>query len=168
MRRMLALCAVLAISGCSAISGQKAPAPKPAHPQFKNLQVLPRTITHDELVATMRTYARSLGTRCDHCHVETVVDGKERSDFASDAKPEKNVARAMMRMVAAVNGDYLAQVNVHGQKVACATCHRGHTVPEQWTPPPPPERRPEGHPEAPAPPAPPAMPAPVPAPIPGL
>jgi hypothetical protein len=51
-------------------------------------------------------------------------------NFASDAKPEKNVARAMMKMVHAANADYLSKVNPHGQMVTCNTCHRGHTVPD--------------------------------------
>ena len=151
MRRLPILLVVLSlVAACAAISTQKSQAPKPDNLQFKNLQVLSPNITHDELVATMRTYARSLGTRCDHCHLETMVNGKEQTDFASDAKPEKNVARTMMRMTRAINGDYVSHVNAHGQSVTCATCHRGHTVPEQWTPPPP-QPRPENPQPAPAP-----------------
>lgn len=161
MRRLLIVLIAASIAGCTAISSQKAQPPKTDNLQFKNLQVLSPTLTRDELVATMRTYARSLGTRCDHCHVQTMVDGKEQNDFPSDAKPEKKVARTMIRMTLALNRDYVSHVNAHGQTVTCATCHRGHTVPEQWTPPPPPAR-PEGerHPEGATPPPPtPAPPA---------
>lgn len=156
MRRSLVLVAVLAIAGCTAISKQKAQPPKPDNLQFRNLRVLSPNLTHDELIATMKSYARSLGTRCEHCHVVTEVDGREQNDFASDAKPEKNVARTMMRMTASINSEFLARVNVHGQKATCATCHRGRTVPEQWTPPAPQPRPAEGAASPQTPPPPPA------------
>jgi hypothetical protein len=158
MRRLLIALVSLSIAGCTAISQQKAQPPKADNLQFKNLKVLSPTLTRDELIGTMRTYARSLGTRCEHCHVQTIVDGKEQNDFPSDAKPEKNVARQMIRMTLALNRDYVSKVNEHGQSVTCATCHRGHTVPEQWTPPPP-QPRPDA--EHAAPPPPPPTPAPV-------
>ena len=149
MRRLLIALVTLSIIGCTAISQQKAQPPKNDNLEFKNLKVLSPNLTRDELVSTMRTYARSLGTRCEHCHVQTMVNGKEQSDFPSDAKPEKNVARTMIRMTLALNRDYVSKVNEHGQTVTCATCHRGHTVPEQWTPPPPAPRPEAEHPPAP-------------------
>jgi hypothetical protein len=56
---------------------------------------------------------------------------KEQFDFPSDAKPEKHAAREMLRMVHAVNADYVSKVNPHRQEVTCWTCHRGQTVPAQ-------------------------------------
>ncbi|MGZ7032023.1 MAG: c-type cytochrome [Thermoanaerobaculia bacterium] len=159
MRQFLPVCLVaIVVIGCTAISQQKAIPASPDQLQFKNLKVLPPTITHDQLVATMRNISRSLGTRCEHCHVQTATEPKEVFDFASDAKPEKNVARTMMRMTAHINADYVSKVNENGLSVACSTCHRGKTVPENWQPPAPPA------PAAPAAPAPPAPAAPVPKP----
>jgi hypothetical protein len=133
----------LFLAACAAMQQQKAQAARADTGEFHNLQIFPQNITHDELIANMRGFARALGTRCDHCHAANPPGSKEQFDFASDAKPEKNVARAMLRMVHSANNDYLAKVNPHGQMVTCNTCHRGHTVPDanapaESTPPPPP------------------------------
>ena len=131
--RGLALVAALFIAACAAISQQKAQKPTADNLEFHNLRVLPPNITHDELIATMRGIARSLGTRCNHCHVANPPEAKEEFDYSSDAKPEKRVARTMLRMVRTINADYVSKVNAHGQKVTCFTCHRGQTVPETQT-----------------------------------
>ena len=129
--RTLALGLGLFLAACAAMQQQKAQASRAADTgEFHNLQVFPSNISHDELIANMRGFAKALGTRCDHCHVANPPGSKEQLDFPSDAKPEKNVARAMLRMVHAVNFDYLAKVNPHGQMITCNTCHRGHTVPD--------------------------------------
>lgn len=130
--RFVALTAALLLAACAAIQQQKQEV-RADTGEFKNLKVLPQNITHDELIATMRGFAAALGTRCDHCHVENPAGSKERFEFASDKKPEKNVARTMLRMTRTVNAEYLSHVNEHGQTVTCMTCHLRHTVP----PPPP-------------------------------
>jgi len=133
---------VLSISGCTAIQQQKAMPAKADNLEFHNLQVLSPNITHDELIATMRGFARALGTRCEHCHVQTATDPRPQFDFPSDAKPEKKIARTMIRMVRSINGDYISKLPKNGEegpeKVTCGTCHRGHTVPEPFNPPAPP------------------------------
>lgn len=131
------------LAACAAMQQQKAQAARADSGEFHNLQLFPQNITHDELIANMRGFARSLGTRCDHCHAANPPGSKEQFDFASDAKPEKNTARTMMRMMRAANNDYLAKINPHGQMLTCNTCHRGHTVPDtnapaESAPPPPP------------------------------
>jgi hypothetical protein len=136
--RFVAVTVALLLAACAAIQQQKKEI-RADTGEFHNLKVLPQNITHDELVATMRGFSRALGTRCDHCHAENPPGSKERFDFASDAKPEKNVARTMLRMTQAINGEYLAKVNPHDQNVTCMTCHRGNTVP-----PPPPAAPAEG------------------------
>jgi hypothetical protein len=139
MRRVLVLgLGLVLIAGCTAIRQQKAEAAKADNLEFHNLRVLSPNIAHDELIATMRGFARSLGTRCEHCHVVTKTEPKQELDFVSDAKPEKNIARTMIRMTRSINGEYISTLPRHEeapQTVSCATCHRGHTTPEQWTPP---------------------------------
>ncbi len=92
-----------------------------------NLQVLPKTMTQQEVVAVMRTFTQGLGVMCDHCHVGT------QADRAKDDKPEKAVARKMMKMVMAINDDFLKDVGTAPepgkQKVTCFTCHRGAVKP---------------------------------------
>jgi len=143
MRRLVPLgLSVILVFGCTAISQQKSIPASPDQLEFKNLKILPPNITHDELIATMRNIARSLGTRCDHCHVQTATEPREIFDFPSDAKKEKNAARTMLAMTRRMNADYLSKVNEHGQMITCATCHRGKTVPEKWEPPAPPQPAP--------------------------
>ena len=134
--RAVAVTAALLLAACAAIRAQKQQQVRADASEFKNLQVLPSNISHDELIATMRGFARALGTRCDHCHVPNPPGSKEQFNFASDAKKEKNIARTMLRMTRAINSDYLPRVDPRGQKVACITCHLGH--PEPPPPPPPP------------------------------
>ena len=134
--RAIAVTAAFLLAACAAIRAQKHQQVRADASEFKNLQVLPSNIKHDDLIATMRGFARALGTRCDHCHVENPPGSKERFNYASDAKKEKNIARTMLRMTQAVNAEYLAKVNPHGQNVTCITCHQGHTVPPPPPPPP--------------------------------
>jgi hypothetical protein len=134
MRKYLVLIGLLA-AACAAINQQKAMPARADQLQFKNLKILPPDIQRDELIAIMRGYARSLGVRCEHCHVETGEGPNAKRDFASDAKPEKEVARAMMRMTQHINAEYVSKVNEHGTTVTCYTCHRGKVVPESTLPP---------------------------------
>jgi hypothetical protein len=129
-----ALTLSLFLAACAAVQQQKAQASRTDNGEFHNLQLFPQNITHDELIANMRAFAKALGTRCDHCHAANPPGSAEQFDFASDAKPEKNTARAMMKMVHAVNADYLSKVDPHGEAVTCNTCHRGHTVPDTSAP----------------------------------
>jgi hypothetical protein len=151
----LALVLVL-ILGCTT-TAQTTPAVQQAPSQFKNVQVLPKTLTRPELIAIMRTFTRGLGVRCNHCHVVTETTPEEKLDFPSDAKEEKRVARVMIQMTQQINGPWLERVEEaeghHEEepaatsteaaapaqpRVACWTCHRGKTEPEMPPPPPPP------------------------------
>ncbi len=127
---MLGAAIVALAAGCAAIRQQKAEATRADQGEFHNLKVLPQNITHDQLLATMRTFARSLGVKCDHCHVPLPEGSKEHFDFASDAKPEKGTARMMIQMTNHVNGEYLSQMHEPDAHVTCNTCHRGKSVPE--------------------------------------
>lgn len=161
MRRGAVLFLFVTIAGCAAVSRQKSMQAFSDDLQFRNLRVLSPTITHDEMIATMRGYARALGTRCEHCHVQTATEPKDEFDFPKDAKPEKRVARTMIAMTRLINTQYVSKVNEHGQAVTCLTCHRGRTVPDT-TILPAPQRR-EGAPgTAPGNPTPNAQPAPRP------
>jgi len=118
----------------------------PLPDKFTNLQVLPKDISKDDLVNTMRLFARSLGVHCDHCHEEI---GEDRVDWASDKKDAKNAARNMMKMVHAINANYMPKLEpLPGEEakqkgVNCWTCHRGEKEPAEG---PPPEEHREGPP----------------------
>lgn len=117
----------------------------PLPDKFTNLQVLPKDISKDDLVATMRLFSRSLGVHCDFCHEVSETS----HDWASDKKEPKLAARTMMKMVHDINANYLPKTEPlpgQGKKQAdvnCWSCHRGHKEPEQG---PPPEEHREGPP----------------------
>lgn len=92
---------------------------------FTNLQVLPKDISRAELVNTMRKIAGALGARCAACHVGP--DNLEGMDFATDARPAKQAARTMLRMVASINTTYMTALPAGAgsrEEVTCITCHR--------------------------------------------
>jgi tetratricopeptide (TPR) repeat protein len=93
-----------------------------------NLQVLPSTTTGREVRQVMQGFTGGLGVRCDYCHA--LPEGREatEADFASDDKPEKDKARTMLKMVSAINSQYIAEIKSSLQ-VTCITCHRGSPHP---------------------------------------
>jgi len=154
-RHLAPIVTAVLLLGCTGTTPQPASAPQQAASAagFKNLQVLPRDISRDQLLAVMRTFTRGLGVRCNHCHVVTATTPKEELDFPSDAKEEKRVARVMIQMTRQINGEWLERVEQaeghaeeHAEaasatpeqpRVGCWTCHRGKPEPEMPPPPPP-------------------------------
>ena len=137
----------LAVGVAAAQQGQGQPPPGgppqgggrgPQQP-MKNLQVLPKDMTGQQVQQFMRTFTAGLGVMCDHCHVS-------QQDHASDDKPPKLVARKMLAMVLAINKDFLKDVGeplpepaqpspLPPMKVTCYTCHRGTLKPLTAPPP---------------------------------
>lgn len=101
--------------------------------EFTNLEFLPEDIGKRELIGIMRGFTRALGVgQCSTCHM--VSDGLDQpdDDFSSDDKPLKVKARAMLRMVQAINDDHISQLEERGEpafEVTCATCHAGKRRP---------------------------------------
>ena len=104
-------------------------------PTPTNLQVLDKSTSTRDLIGTMKGFTRGLGVRCQHCHVYKGDDPNDLAtfDFASDDKPEKRTARTMLRMLAAINNDYLKGVGEPAPdgkpRVTCYSCHRGEKKP---------------------------------------
>jgi len=97
----------------------------------KNLRVLPKNISKDDLRTTMVGYARALGVRCQFCHVGEEGKPLTTFDFASDNNPMKGVARGMVKMVGGVQED-LHKIKFQEQdrvRVGCITCHHGKPRP---------------------------------------
>jgi hypothetical protein len=96
----------------------------PAEQVFKNIKSL-TGVPAGRLLAIMNVgYGKSLGVGCAHCHVV--------GEWASEAKPQKQIAREMAQMAAAINGQFLAGIkNLKGPNavVNCTTCHRGAVKP---------------------------------------
>ncbi len=124
MKRFMLVLAVLGLQ--ATVSSAQIP------DTFENLQVLPKDIGKQELIGTMRSFSAALGLRCDGCHEQKVPGDFESTDWASDAKPRKEVARGMMRMVSEINQTLLpTATGEHDFAVRCITCHRGVQTPEQ-------------------------------------
>jgi len=109
---------------------------------YKNLQILPKDISKDSLDHVMHFFTRSLGVHCDFCHAKSKDTTQRWPDFASDDKPEKNIARHMMTMAGEINVKYF---NFMGSTmpdtihvVTCVTCHNGKPHPENMVAPEPP------------------------------
>ncbi len=92
--------------------------------RFTNLKVLPADVGKQQLVDTMKGFRYAMGTNCAHCH-EGEGDDLSVYDFASDARPAKEVARRHMRMTRQINDEYF-----EGQAtVTCMSCHQGEAKP---------------------------------------
>ena len=124
-----ALFALMA-TGMSAIRPQDDDKPKK-----RNLKVLPKDITHDELDKVMDGFKAALGVKCNFCHSPSADSSNHHLDFASDAKPEKNIARHMYTMAAKINKKYFSfnkdDKGVTIAAVSCMTCHRGSPHPDE-------------------------------------
>lgn len=96
----------------------------------QNLKVLPKNITHDELDSVMDGFKEALGVKCNHCHAAR-KDNPRKLDFASDEKPEKEMARRMLKMTAAINKKYFRHSEGKAMvQIQCKTCHRGKQKPD--------------------------------------
>ncbi len=97
----------------------------------KNLQVLPKDWPGSRLWPVMTGFTNALGVRCEHCHVGEPGQPLSSFDFASDANPNKNRARAMLKMLGDIGAD-LKTIEPSGDKRVntwCHTCHRGRPRP---------------------------------------
>ncbi len=90
----------------------------PASILYQNVKLL-GTLSGNRFMAAMQSMRPNLGQRCGECHLV------ERQDFASDAKPEKQRSRDMIRM-----NDEINRRTFGGRvRVTCWTCHRGEEKP---------------------------------------
>jgi hypothetical protein len=115
------------------VVGMAATKPSDDKPK-KNLKVLPKNISHDDLDKIMDSWKDALGVKCSFCHAPSADSNSKKLDFASDAKPEKDIARHMFRMTNKLNKKYFSfNKDDKGDMVpavTCATCHRGSPHPE--------------------------------------
>ncbi|HYF29994.1 MAG TPA: c-type cytochrome [Chitinophagaceae bacterium] len=88
---------------------------------FKNLKVL-GGFPAENLVFAMNAWSRGLGVSCGHCH--------NTSDFSSDEKEKKEIARQMVTMGNMIS-QHLKTIKGLSDRpiVNCITCHRGELKP---------------------------------------
>jgi hypothetical protein len=93
---------------------------EPAESVFKNIKVL-KGRTVDQLLHAMNLgYGRSLGVRCNHCHI--------LGHWSEEDKNTKQIARDMMAMTGRINNELLPAIkNLKSDHpgVNCGTCHHG-------------------------------------------
>lgn len=127
---IVSLCLVIGLSVI--ISAFTTTTTKPSQGGHKNLQVLPKDISDDSLDMIMDGFKAALNVRCNFCHKWN--DAEKKMDFASDEKPEKLIARHMMRMTMDINAKYFNFDSSSRpdtiQVVTCNTCHRGIPQPD--------------------------------------
>lgn len=91
---------------------------------FKNIKIL-KGVSVENLLRRMNYgYGRSLGVRCQHCHV--------LGHYGDEDKNTKQIARDMMVMTGKINEELLPAIkNIKSEHpgVNCGTCHRGTARP---------------------------------------
>ncbi len=103
--------------------------------RYKNLKVLPKNTTKEQMEVVMKHFNASLGVKCNFCH-QLNTETKEM-DWASDANKHKGIAREMMQMTKKLNKKYF---DWHSDwtglqnklEVTCYTCHSGKKEPSSW------------------------------------
>ncbi len=114
---------------CAIVVGLSAFQPGAQQEKPKNLKVLPKNISHEDLDKTMKAFNVALGVKCGHCHAPK-ANGERGLDFASDSNPMKNVAREMMKMTDKINKKHFKREHEGLIKnISCNTCHNGKAEP---------------------------------------
>ena len=115
----------------SSVAAQQPGSAGAGRPKLQVLQALPEA----QLYPLMNVVAESLGVRCDYCHVQATPDLTRTPAnvggwvWDSDDKPQKKIARDMMKMVVDLNAK-----NFGGRsRVTCYTCHQGALDPARTT-----------------------------------
>lgn len=106
-------------------------------PKYKNLKILPKDITHEQMDSVMHHYTASLNVRCNFCHIRN--EEKKEWDWASDDNKHKLVAREMMKMTNKLNDKYFPYAGKAKElstalTVTCYTCHHGAAEPATKAP----------------------------------
>lgn len=114
----LSLTGALGVALALTLTGQPATVSAAAG---KNLKVYPKDTDVAQIKKDMKAISKATGQSCDKCH-------KSLDELDADT-PMKEKARAMMRMVATING----QLKKDGFKdqVTCNTCHAGKPEPRK-------------------------------------
>ncbi len=99
-----------------------------SQPEFKNLQVLNKNISKDDLKATMNNFADYLDVKCSFCHI--------LDEYHKDDKEHKQVARKMIQLTRMVRKDgkkYFSK-DYKTEEFTCFTCHNGSAEIKPYNP----------------------------------
>jgi hypothetical protein len=123
---------IIAVLSAAGIMSAALVKPGSSKNNYTNLQVLSKDIAPKDLQRIMEDeFEDGLGVGCNFCHAQE--KGSLHLDYASDAKPEKEIARAMMRMTMDINKKYFAvEMPLVGDSlmaISCSNCHHGTAHP---------------------------------------
>jgi hypothetical protein len=125
MNKKTAILLLLAATVWISVAAVRPPENEPK----RNLKVLPRDISHEDLDKIMHGFNDALGVKCNFCHAGKEVDGRYKLDFASDEKENKGAARYMLKMTEKINKKYFKEEGASG-RITCMTCHNGNAHPK--------------------------------------
>jgi hypothetical protein len=102
-------------------------------PVYTNLKVLSKSMDEEKMETVMHSFNSQLGVTCIYCHIQD-KSSPPKADFATDVKPEKLIAREMLKMTIRLNRKYFSsqmdsKLDKPG-KIWCETCHHGIPRPE--------------------------------------
>ncbi|HTL08632.1 MAG TPA: c-type cytochrome [Chitinophagaceae bacterium] len=126
-------CIVIASMALLVTTGVAFTAPPDDNNGYKNLKILPKDISKENLGKVMHGFNDALGVKCGFCHAPSKDTAVHHPDFASDEKPEKEIARSMMKMTLKINKKFFSVKHpsfTEQMEVSCGTCHHGEAHPE--------------------------------------
>lgn len=102
--------------------------PLHAAPEHKNLLVIDKNISKDDLKKMMEGFAAQLGVKCQFCHVD--------EQYEKDDKKQKSDARKMIKLVLEMKSrkPEFFKTTVKENAIQCSMCHRGRPQPEAFVP----------------------------------
>ena len=129
-KKIAIICVLIAVVSIG-IAATEPPEKKPK----RNLKVLPKDISKEDLDKVMHGFNDALGVKCNFCHAGGPdANGQFKMDFASDEKGEKGVARQMFKMTNKINRKFFKyrpdKTTDALPPVTCMTCHNGKPHPE--------------------------------------
>jgi hypothetical protein len=120
--------AVLVAGTVSVVARQAAPAASPDQDwkptEIKNLTVLPKDTSPDDVMKIMREWNAALNVDCVFCHVGQIGKPLSTFDFAADTKKRKEVSRVMVKAAIAMNETFKTVSSDDPPTVQCSTCHK--------------------------------------------
>lgn len=107
--------------------------PQEKKAEYKNLKVLSKNISDEDMDFVMETFSTNLGSNCLFCHPGKQNGTEFSIDYVTDVLQNKRIARDMLRMTMKLNKKFFntkltGLMNTRG-KIWCKTCHRGSPIP---------------------------------------
>jgi hypothetical protein len=125
--------ALSGIAGFSLLGILAAKPPQEDKPEYKNLKVLSKKISDEDMDFVMQSFSVNLGANCLFCHPGKQTGSEFSIDYVTDVLQNKRVARDMLKMTMKLNKKYFnikqtGRMETRGM-IWCKTCHQGSPVP---------------------------------------